>query len=374
MANRINSAFNDARVNLRVQERRRVSWHLKDHDLNGSGIVRNISVAGMLLETENALPTIENRVFSFDSVLGDYDFIPLTGRLIWHKKKRSLKNRYLWGIQFVEPSEYVLSRLHQRVQKGIRQLTTIRRTKSVVSLLLLVVSLSLAWYALWLSGAVYRDVQATNQKMLSVAARQAALTQEYKERYQETTHQLTRVTDELVSTRGLYQQSQAALQGISNELESTKALLAKTEAMLAQAREGNMQLQQQISALGSLQEAESSPSYDIQTLDNQLIARAEQIRTPREGRTLLALYRDGIQVVQSRMKAFQQEANDARIAILREKDKIRALLGNNGYFIRDGASVRVNREQYEAAALDFFPAAGTVQAPRNVKIDVTFFK
>lgn len=374
MVNRFSSALNEARANLRVRERRRVSWHLKDQDLKGAAIVRNISVSGMLLETDCSLPPQENRVFSFDSVLGDYDFIPLTGRLIWHKKKHFPKNRYLWGIQFVEPSEYVLSRLHQRVQKGIRRLTAIRRTTSVMSLLLLLASLSLAWYALWLNDAIYRDIQITNQKMLSVAAQQAALTQEYKQRYQDTTRQLISVTAELAETQNLYQQSQLALQNISNELESTKALLAKTEAMLAQAKEGNMQLQQQISAFGLWQGAESSSSNGVQTIQAQLIPKAEQIRTPREGRTLLALYRDGIRVVQSRMKAFQQEAHEARIAILKEKDKIKSLLGNNGYFVRDGASVKVDRERYEAATLGFVPAEGTVQAPRNVKIDVTFFK
>ena len=69
--------FNDARSNLRVKDRNRISWHIEGSDLKGKGRLRNISASGMLLEVDRSFnPEVNECTLTFDSQINGNNFIP----------------------------------------------------------------------------------------------------------------------------------------------------------------------------------------------------------------------------------------------------------------------------------------------------------
>lgn len=236
MVNKSSTVYNEARNNLRIKESRYIQWRVNDGDIQGKGVIRNISTTGMLLETNsNFIPTDGCR-FSFDTSLGHDNFIPQNGKLVWHKKKPFAKNRYLCGVRFVEPGEYVLTKLRGRVQKGIKSIAIHRRLHRVVNTCLILIMIAMTGYISWEASLIYQDITKTNERLLHVTQQQALLTQSYRSRLEATQMQLASVSEELAATRTLYGESQGLLGEVRVDLELTKAVLADTEAYLEQTK------------------------------------------------------------------------------------------------------------------------------------------
>lgn len=232
MVNKSSAIYNEARNNLRIKESRHIQWRVNDGDIKGNGIIRNISTTGMLLETNsNFIPTDGCR-FSFDTSLGHDNFIPQNGKLVWHKKKPFSKNRYLCGVRFVEPGEYVLTKLRGRVQKGIKSIAIRRRLKRVINSCLILIMVAMTVFISYEAIMIYQDITKTNERLLDVTQQQALLTQSYMSRLEATQMELASVTEELSATRTLYAESQGLLGEVRVDLELTKAVLADTEAYL----------------------------------------------------------------------------------------------------------------------------------------------
>ena len=232
MVNKSSAIYNEARNNLRIKESRHIQWRVNDGDIKGNGIIRNISTTGMLLETNsNFIPTDGCR-FSFDTSLGHDNFIPQNGKLVWHKKKPFSKNKYLCGVRFVEPGEYVLTKLRGRVQKGIKSIAIRRRLKRVINACLILVMIAMTIFISYESVMIYRDITETNERLLDVTQQQALLTRSYMSRLEATQMELASVSEELAATRTLYSESQGLLGEVRVDLELTKAVLADTEAYL----------------------------------------------------------------------------------------------------------------------------------------------
>jgi len=68
----------------------------------------DISASGMLMETDTAFDPKEECVLSFDTDLGEENYIPQVGRLVWQKKNRFSRNKYSCGIRFLDADEQVL--------------------------------------------------------------------------------------------------------------------------------------------------------------------------------------------------------------------------------------------------------------------------
>ena len=118
MANRTDIIFNDSRAQVRIQDSRKVYWKVESGTKMGKGSIRNISTTGMLLETNSSDTPTQNSHFSFDTNLGHDNYIPQNGQLMWSRKKPFSKNKYLCGIKFIAPGEYVSGKLRQRIQKS----------------------------------------------------------------------------------------------------------------------------------------------------------------------------------------------------------------------------------------------------------------
>lgn len=422
MGSKSSIIYNEARNNLRVKEKRNIFWRVNDGDIKGKGQIRNISTTGMLLETNsNFIPTDGCR-FSFDTSLGHDNFIPQNGKLVWHKKKTFSKNKYLCGIRFVEPGEYVLTKLRVRVQKGIKKIATTRRLKRATNALLILIMLTMTAYISWEANSIYQDLRVTNDRMLDNSQQQAFITQSYATRLDSTQMQLTSVTEELEATKILYQESQGILGEVRVDLELTKAVLSDTEQLLEQTKADLRRSQTELATAKSDMADMQSKVSDIQSnasvsqatkeemfariasIENerakaktefentialleeknkQLTAQMEQfqgqlsfvaaanIQSSQEGESLLARYKLEINNVKEKLNHFRQEAKEIREDALKERDRIQLALGNQGYFMREGKTVQVDLEKYKNAGLESLQTTQSVAATNTTQPTAT---
>lgn len=342
----------ESRRHVRVKEDARLLWHIRENGLVGQGRIRNISNSGMLVELTSVSALPENNVFSFDSNLNDANYVPETGNLVWHRKKRFSQDRYFCGFEFGELPDILASRLSRRVEEGLQKLLGIGRIKRVVIIFLSLLIAALAGYAVWLGGIIFQDVSRSNQRLLTTSNQQADLTRAYQHLYADTTRRLADTTLELNQTTALYQESQKQIQTLQQKLAVSQSVLSQTEGLLAQAQAQNTQ------QLVGLRQA--PPTDTVSSI-------------PR-GRTLIASYRARIREVAGQINQIKYENHLARISAIEERDRIRLLYGNQGYLTKSGQAVQVDMRQYQATSFDDI-APGKVSNPdTKIRVNVTVFQ
>ena len=156
--NRAHILLKDDRKDLRINENARIPWQIKYKQREGIAKLRNISIAGMLVETDTSFNPKDECVFSFDSDPEAGMYIPQLGRLVWHKKKRFSRNKYLSGIKFMEADAKVLKRMRSRVQIGVDQFVKVRHVTTVIGYCLCAVIVGMIGALVWYSNGIYRDV------------------------------------------------------------------------------------------------------------------------------------------------------------------------------------------------------------------------
>lgn len=139
------------------------------------------------------------------------------------------------------------------------------------------------------------------------------------------------------------QESLGKVQVENSELNVRITELAKMELTIANLQEENVRISQE---LARLKIAEESPQ--------QLVMNLAQ------GREMIESYRTKIHAISGRMHELKVDAQNQRIAALREEDQQMLLLGNNGFLTRNG----------EPTPLDVV----LPQKSPKVEIDVTFVK
>ncbi len=386
-----NRVFSDTRENLRINENKRIAWRIPQTSKSGRARVRNISTSGMLLEIDEALDQTNKCVLSFDTDLGPRNFIPQTARLVWQRKQGVFQQRNLCGVKFVEPSEYISAKLRQRIQKGLLSFSNKKKLTALLGVLLIFAAAMLAAWMTWTGQDTYKNINLANHKLFAVSDQQAALTMSYSHRYYASELMVTNLTSELESTKQLYNESESMLVSLNEELESTKSILAETEQMLAQAKSGNtslvndletvknlnehqisetrMELEQTISLL---QQKNKELNLEISVLQDQMRFYAGDVKNTEEAKVLMNLYEGRMRTVKTKIKHFKKEAQQARKSALKELDRIRLVLGNNGYLVKNGVEIKVNQAKYDAGV----PQESEVKPqtdiakPRNVTIDV----
>ncbi|MFC1510102.1 PilZ domain-containing protein [Candidatus Omnitrophota bacterium] len=380
MINDLNSKLmNDLRRNPRVKNRSRISWHIKDSELMGQGRVLNLSSTGMLLESNSALEPTINSFLSLNSLSGKNNYFPQFGRIVWHKRINTFKDKILFGVEFVNPSKEILVRLTNKINRGMTNARLFMRMGSVTEALVVMAIIALTGYIMWLSTSIYTDLSQSSNNMLVVSSQQATLTQNFSSLYQSSQSQLSSVSGELTLVNNELTATNQMLETVNAELESTKSVLAQTETMLAQARTDMKAMQvlnqQRIEAVKSelnasivsLQEESLQLTTEMQHLMHKLDYYEGNVNSLDEGIALMGHYREKMNVVKSRIRGFRQEAALARTAAQKEQDRIKMVLGNNGYFMRDGRQVTVDTEKYNAVSLD-----GVSAQQGNIAIDVNF--
>jgi len=373
------------RSHFRISENKRIYWNVKGADCNGKARVRNISTSGMLIETIGKIhPPQDASVISFDSTLGHNNFIPQYGQLIWSKKTGFSRNR-LCGIKFIEPAEHVMSKLRQRVQAAIINMATMRRMTEWINGIFILFVVVLVGYAVWISRDIYTGMNTSNQRLLWAMGQQTVVTRYYADLYDEAKRRLELVATELHRTRVLYQESQGALRNVSEELSQTKMILAQAETMLSEAKAGQgewtavleqneseflKKIAELVLKVASLQERNNHLEVEMGSLRGQLDFWEGNVKNVDEGKVLLNLYRGHMSLVKTRIRDFKKDVRNVRRLAAREKDRIKLMLGNNGYLIKDGKVVEVDMQKYQQTGEDGLSPAGVSAPPSDKKVEV----
>jgi hypothetical protein len=394
MSHRLESLFSDTRNHFRIIDRHPVFWKITEGAQSGKAKIRNVSASGMMIETNGSfVPPKDGCLFSFDTTLGHENYIPQYGELVWSRKISRAKNKYQCGVRFFEPAEYIQGKLRQKIQKGILRMATAKRATRIFSALLTSGIVVLTGLAVWLSRDIYHGLSSSSGMFIDVTDKQAALISDYKGKWQTAKAELIKVTDELNETKELYRQSQSQLGVVTQELSDTQAILVETEAMLAQARAGAAQLAGDFEATLSKNEALFNASRaqfeseiaalalenanlekEVGTLQQQLSFYEGNIKNMDDGYVLLNIYRERMKVVKDKIRDFKKDVRDLRRRAQNERDRIQLEIGNNGYFVKNGAVVTVDMEKYNAVTT----APATVSRPveglaPKVEINVTNF-
>lgn len=350
----------ESRRHVRIQENTHLLWHIRENGLVGQARIRNISTSGMLLELTSVNALADQSVLSFDSNLNDANYIPETGRLVWRKKKRFWGNRYLCGIQFVDPPIVLLYRLRKRVEASVKNLIRMWKINQAVSIFLAGVMVILVAYAVWLGGIIFQDISSSSRELLATANQQVDLTREYQRLYADSTRRLADVTLELNLTTALYQESQKSLQATEQELAVAKSALSQTESLLAESQAKNVEAEQQVVAARS-QAGQASAAQDI-------------VSDIPGGKALIALYRDQIKQVGAQINQIKYEDHMTQVSAVEERDRVRLMYGNHGYFVKSGQPVEVDERQYQAASFDELPPGKVPNPDSKVRVNVTVFQ
>lgn len=360
--NRAHILLKDDRRDLRIKENANIPWQIKYKQREGIAKLRNISLSGMLVETDTSFNPKDECVFSFDSDPEAGIYIPRLGRLVWHKKKRFSSKTYLSGIKFMEADAKVLKRMQSRVQMGVDQFVKMRRVTTISGYCLCAVIVALIGALVWYSNGIYRDVTSANQTMLGVSSQQTVLSGTYNNLYRANEAKLVEATERLNIASQLIEEDKIAIALFSQELEATKALLSQTETMLIQANDRNVEINNELQALRA--------GGGVITSQQALIAD-ENIMSIASAQSLMSTYRMRIKSVKNEIKRLKGENRAARAATIAQIDDQKLQVGNNGYIIKDGQIIRVDVGRYNELRIS---RPGTWQAERNVSIDVTFFE
>ncbi len=303
----------DLRASLRVKEHIPVRWSVKDTALNGRGRILNISTSGAMLETSN-VAAAERAIFSLETIKSNGFILPREGRLVWSRPKGWGNNRQLCGLEFVEPNEESVAQLREKVQKGIVKGASARRWKSVTGIILSVIMLVLTAFSVRQYTENYENTLLAYQLLSGTYEKQSSLTETYAR--------------ELSTTKGLLFQAQT-------DLELAKAEIGELTARTDQLTESNNNYQAMIS---QLEEKNAQLAKDMQALQERLSYLDGNVKDLAEAKNLIGEYKDKFRLVKGKIRAFNRQAFEAKVAAQKEKDRIAMLLGNNGYLVKDGKS------------------------------------
>jgi len=356
-----NRIINELRKSVRIKDRGKISWHIDGSEFMGEGKIRNISSTGMQMETKSVFSPTDEATFTFNPLMQKSNYIPQKARLIWHKKANSKENAAtICGFEFVDVPQDVFHVLSDKIARTVKRAKYLLGLNKVVSFLLILAILGLICFSIWLSGLIHTGLTSSNSQLVGATEQQAGL--------------YNKSQAELMSSQKMFQESQDMLSGVNADLSSTKSILAETQQLLEQARAENSLTQGEYAKakadleakVAALESQNSDVSREMQDLQTRLSFYDGDISSMGEGKSLLKLYKQRVKEVKTKIKGFKKEAHRARISAMRERDRVRALIGNNGFLVKDGKTVEVDMEKYNALS------SQGLEQKKNVEIDVNF--
>ncbi len=245
-------------------------------------------------------------------------------------------------------AETVLNQQESKLDMSTDNQRQKNHLKKIVGVILSLVMLGLTIFVLKLQDQNYNLLSKSTDLALSASGHATVNYMTYVGKYKETKAELEETTRKL-------EEVNLQLNQVTAELATTKGMLAQTQGMLAQAQEENLKLKQELQGLDELRNTEnvqdigaleakirtlkdrdSQVSLQIADLKSQLRAFQGEFSDPEEGRSLIVLFQNKINLVKSRMHYLRQEAFFTRVAAQKEKDRLAILNGNNGFVVHDG--------------------------------------
>jgi archaellum component FlaC len=341
----------EQRQSFRIKENVPVRWQIKDSRLSGEGRVLDISSSGMLFEAHTPFPPIDRCVFLVENMQKRQpQFVPAMGRLVWSKRKRFQGNKFLCGVEFIEPAAEVMETLKKRVHSRISRIARGHTFRSVVSVILVAVMTAMSVYIIQTHLDQNQILQSSHQQMISAYDGQVALTK--------------MLNKELEESRLLLAQTNDLVAKLQADNDRLKTVMANAQSELGDMSNAQAELDTSIAQLNTniakLKEENEKLAVDLATLNEQMNFLKGNVDNIKDAKTWIAQNKIRIKTVKNKIRAFKREAALAQKAAQLEKDRLGLLYGNNGFFVRDGAPV--------------VPASDYQNPKKNIKVDVQFVK
>jgi Tfp pilus assembly protein PilZ len=113
--------MDEKRRHFRLREYIDVAWKIEGQDVSGDGAIVNISLSGILLQTDKVFRPSDNCVLSIDSGLETLPFASKKGKIIWFRRIYTPEERFQCGVQFLPDATD--NSLQQWIEKKVNQLS-----------------------------------------------------------------------------------------------------------------------------------------------------------------------------------------------------------------------------------------------------------
>lgn len=108
----------DFRRHVRIREEIPVRWQMEGTNRSGDGIIRDISVSGVLVEINTFFTPVKDAIYVLKAVNpNDELMIPEKGRLVWSRSMKTEMGKFFCGLEFVRPSDSIVAQITKRVEE-----------------------------------------------------------------------------------------------------------------------------------------------------------------------------------------------------------------------------------------------------------------
>lgn len=87
---------------FRLREHLDVVWKVNGQEDSGEGTVVNISLGGMLLQTDRMVKLADNSIVSIESGQEALPFAPKKGKIVWFRRINTPEERLQCGVMFLK--------------------------------------------------------------------------------------------------------------------------------------------------------------------------------------------------------------------------------------------------------------------------------
>ena len=96
----------EARRHFRLRHPMAIHWKVKNGDASGEGTISNISLSGLLMQTDKVFRMPDKCVLSIKIDGEDAPLIVKQGKVVWFRRINTPKSRYQFGVEFVKDAGF----------------------------------------------------------------------------------------------------------------------------------------------------------------------------------------------------------------------------------------------------------------------------
>ena len=96
----------ESRRHFRLRHPMDIRWKVKNGDASGEGTISNISLSGLLMQTDKVFQLTDQCVLSIEIKDEDTPFIVKQGRVVWFRRINTPHQRYQFGVEFVKDAGF----------------------------------------------------------------------------------------------------------------------------------------------------------------------------------------------------------------------------------------------------------------------------
>ena len=113
------------RRHVRLREDIPVRWRIEQDGHEGTGTVRNVSLSGMLMESQSLTAPQKNTELVLESLEPENaPFTTCRVRFVWGRRALSEQRYYFCGLEFVDPPKEALIAIEERLA-GLSDITDV---------------------------------------------------------------------------------------------------------------------------------------------------------------------------------------------------------------------------------------------------------